>query len=251
MSTASHSGPPWVEKTIAGALQGFAAGFGAASLVAFGYFLYAGSLRVVVFDLGTWGASVVNAGLSVLFFVQHSAMVRQSFRRWLARRIPRYYLDAVYAIASGIVLLAVVLLWQESKPVLWSATGPAWWLTRAIFVTAVGIGIWGVTSLHGLDTFGLRAILHRFRAAPSAVSALIVAGPYRWVRHPMYLVVLMMIWAYPEPTVDRLLFNVLWTLWIVIGTVLEERDLCAEFGDEYRDYQRRVPMLLPLRLPRS
>ena len=66
----------------------------------------------------------------------------------------------------------------------------------------------------------------------------------------MYLVVLLMIWGYPELTIDRLLFNVLWTLWIVVGTVLEERDLCDEFGDDYREYQRSVPMLVPLRLPR-
>jgi protein-S-isoprenylcysteine O-methyltransferase Ste14 len=48
---------------------------------------------------------------------------------------------------------------------------------------------------------------------------------------------------------DRLLFNVLWTAWIVAGTVLEEADLTAEFGDAYRAYRRDVPMLLPLPKP--
>jgi protein-S-isoprenylcysteine O-methyltransferase Ste14 len=38
---------------------------------------------------------------------------------------------------------------------------------------------------------------------------------------------------------------------VVVGTVWEERDLVAEFGDTYRDYQRRVPMLIPWRIPRS
>jgi protein-S-isoprenylcysteine O-methyltransferase Ste14 len=65
----------------------------------------------------------------------------------------------------------------------------------------------------------------------------------------MYLVVLLMIWSYPVLTTDRLLFNVLWTTWIVIGTVLEERDLTADFGNDYREYQRNVPMLLPTRMP--
>ena len=80
---------------------------------------------------------------------------------------------------------------------------------------------------------------------------MVVKGAYRWVRHPLYLAVLLMIWSYPVLTVDRLLFNMLWTLWIVTGTVLEERDLVAGFGDEYRDYERNVPMLLPTRIPRS
>jgi protein-S-isoprenylcysteine O-methyltransferase Ste14 len=78
---------------------------------------------------------------------------------------------------------------------------------------------------------------------------LVVQGAYRWVRHPLYLVVLLMIWSYPVLTVDRLLFNLLWTIWIVVGAVLEERDLVADFGDDYREYQRKVPMLVPTRIP--
>jgi len=54
-----------------------------------------------------------------------------------------------------------------------------------------------------------------------------------------------MIWSCPDMTTDRLLFNVLWTGWIVIGAFLEERDLVAEFGDTYLEYQRKVPMFIP------
>ena len=48
-----------------------------------------------------------------------------------------------------------------------------------------------------------------------------------------------------------LLFNVLWTVWMIVGAVFEERDLLASSGDEYRDYQTEVPMSIPYRLPRS
>jgi protein-S-isoprenylcysteine O-methyltransferase Ste14 len=68
------------------------------------------------------------------------------------------------------------------------------------------------------------------------------------VRHPLYFFVLLMIWSYPTLTADRALFNVLWTVWIFTGSVLEERDLVAEFGDRYREYQRNVPMLIPNRI---
>jgi len=74
-----------------------------------------------------------------------------------------------------------------------------------------------------------------------------VRGPYRWVWHPLYLCVLVLIWASLELTADRLLFNVLWTAWMVVGAILEERDLLADFGEVYRDYQRKVPMLIPWR----
>ncbi len=77
----------------------------------------------------------------------------------------------------------------------------------------------------------------------------LVQGAYRWVRHPLYLTILLMIWSHPDPTADRLLFNVLFTTWIIVGTVLEERDLVAVFGNDYQNYQRRVPMFIPYRRP--
>jgi len=65
------------------------------------------------------------------------------------------------------------------------------------------------------------------------------------VRHPLYLVSLIIIWFGPIFTADRLLHNLLWSLWIVIGATLEEKDLVDCFGDAYRDYQQTVPMLIP------
>ncbi len=57
---------------------------------------------------------------------------------------------------------------------------------------------------------------------------------------------IVMIWSCPDLTGDRLLFNLLWTGWIVIGSYFEEMDLIVEFGDAYREYQKKVPMLVPL-----
>jgi protein-S-isoprenylcysteine O-methyltransferase Ste14 len=69
------------------------------------------------------------------------------------------------------------------------------------------------------------------------------------VRHPLYFFSLIMFWSCPGLTADRLLFNLMWTTWIIAGTVLEERDLLREFGDGYREYQKKVPMLIPYKLP--
>ncbi len=242
----NHAG---VERAIAWAILGFAVVVGGVSLLAFGAFLYAGAPGLVDLDPSFAGKLAIDAGLSMLFFIQHSWMVRRSFKQRLARIIPQYYGDAVYAIASGIALLAVVLLWQDTEQIVWHATGSAWLTARLIFMAALAVGIWGGLSLQGFDSFGLQPIRNRFRPKQSALPALVVQGAYRWVRHPLYLAVLLMIWSYPVLTVDRLLFNMLWTVWIVIGTVLEERDLAVAFGDEYRDYQRSVPMLLPIKIP--
>jgi protein-S-isoprenylcysteine O-methyltransferase Ste14 len=74
---------------------------------------------------------------------------------------------------------------------------------------------------------------------------LAVRGPYRWVRHPLYFFTLLLIWAHPDLSVTRLLFNVSWTAWVAVGTRLEEQDLAAEFGEAYGKYQQEVPMSFP------
>ena len=233
------------ENVTAWVMAALAAGIGGVSMLAFSVFLFTGPLGTFRLDLALWGGVAVNASLSLLFFFQHSAMVRQSFKRWLARFVPDHYLGAIYSIVSGLVLLSVVFFWQESELVIVTATGVWWWFARAVFVLAVAGITWGAMSLRGFDALGLRPIRHRFRTGEPTSSVLAVRGPYRWVRHPLYFFVLLMIWSYPNLTLDRALFNVMWSLWIVIGTVFEERDLVAEFGDRYRLYQRNVPMLIP------
>ena len=76
---------------------------------------------------------------------------------------------------------------------------------------------------------------------------LITEGPYSMVRHPLYFFSLVMIWSCPDLSLDRLLFNVLWTGWTAFATALEERDLVTYLGDAYEEYQRKVPMLIPWR----
>jgi protein-S-isoprenylcysteine O-methyltransferase Ste14 len=100
------------------------------------------------------------------------------------------------------------------------------------------------------DPLGIKSIQRRLLGKESKPLPLTAKGPYRWVRHPLYFFMLLMIWSSPNLTMDRLLFNILWTVWIVIGTTLEERDLVYDFGQPYRDYQVQVPMIVPYKVPR-
>lgn len=227
-----------------------AVSIGGTSLLAFAGFLFFGAPGLIELNLGLWGNVITNTSLSLLFFGQHSGMIRRPFKRWMARFVPEHYLGVVYTIISGVALLSVVLIWQESQHVIATATGVWRWIARTIFLLAVGGVIWGAISLRGFDTLGLRPIQHRSRVETPSAPTLVVRGPYRWSRHPLYFFVLLMMWSHPDLTLDRALFNVLWTAWIVVGTVLEERDLVVEFGDRYIEYQRNVPMLIP-RLKRA
>ena len=224
---------------------------GGGSLFLFALLLFLGSLEMVNLGLDATTALWVDAGLSLAFFVQHSVMIRQSFRRQLARILSEKYHAPLYTMVSGVFLLGVVFFWQSLDCQVLTLTGWLRWAARFIFFLALAGFFWGVLSLGFFDPFGLKPFLPDRLALPAQPQGLVVRGPYLWVRHPLYFCVILLIWSCPDLTADRLLFNLLWTSWIIIGALLEERDLVATFGQAYRDYQQQVPMLLPFRPPPS
>jgi protein-S-isoprenylcysteine O-methyltransferase Ste14 len=218
---------------------------GGGALLAWLVFLYSGSFGL--FDLAVSESSklALDVALSLLFFLQHSLMVRGWFRERLGRLVPTHYHGALFTIVSGALLLAVVLFWQESAHSIVDIQGPARLLVRALFVAAFLGFVWGNRSLGAFDMFGVEPIKEKLGRARPLNTDLTIRGPYRWVRHPLYTLSLTMIWCCPEVTADRLIHNVIWTVWIFIGAVFEGRDLARRFGDDYRRYQQTVPMLIP------
>jgi len=219
------------------------------------------SLTLFALFLLIWGGSrspslessalLWDAGLSLAFFLQHSGMVRRPFRARLAALVPHRYDGAVYAIASGLVLGAVVLLWRRGETHVLLLQGPWRWAARACSLVAIVVFYRSVRALGSFDPFGIAAVrAHlRGRSESQGPTTFAVVGPYRWVRHPLYSCILLLIWSCPVVTTDRLLFDVLWTAWICVGAALEERDLVDDFGDAYRRYREKVPMLVPWRGP--
>ena len=224
---------------------------GGGSLTLFMLFLFIGPLKLV--NLGLDGATTLwlNTILCLAFFVQHSVMIRKSFRQWLTRFIPEEYDSAFFSIASGVFLLVLIVFWQESAYIIASAQGIWVWVLRGVFLLSIAGFAWSWWSLGVFDPFGILPIMDHLRGRERPPIPFTARGPYRWVRHPLYTLMLLMIWSYPNLTADRLLFNLLCTIWMIIGTVLEERDLVAAFGKEYVDYKKKVPMLIPYRLHRN
>ena len=227
-------------------MVGLAQILGGISLLVFGIFLFSGPLNLLDIHLGEGKILWFDSGLSLLFFIQHSGMIRKPFHGWLARFILEEYTGAIYAISSGIVLLLVILLWQKSTQAIIAPSGLFRWSLRAVFFFSLFGFYWGVKALRYFDPFGVGPIFNRLRGRNPTSMPFTVAGPYRWVRHPLYLFIILMIWSCPDLTMDRLLFNLLWTVWIVIGSHFEEIDLIVEFGEAYREYQKKVPMIVPL-----
>ena len=218
---------------------------GQASLLALGAFLFYGSFELIHTGFGEAGKLAADVFLSLLFPLQHSIMIRKKFRDRLVRFVRAEYHGILFTIASGIVMLVILGFWQQSAYTLFSFGGIFWWLLRGGYFLSIAGLSWGALSIVPFDPFGFYSILYTLRGTTPPPLQLAIRGPYRYVRHPLYLLSIVMIWSCPEITADRLVFNVLWTVWIIIGARLEERDLIATFGDAYRNYQQKIPMLVP------
>jgi len=220
--------------------------FGNVSMLVFLIFIFLGPFDSKLLQLKPEYWWLWDSLLSSMFFIQHSTMLRRGMRTHMAKWVPEYCFGAVFALTSGITLIMIMLFWQPSGVVLVELPGPWRWLTNILFCAAVAGTGWGAWALHPFDPLGTAPIKAYLAGRPRpAPHPFAVRGPYLWVRHPLYFFVLIMLWSRPDLTMDRLLFNLLWSGWIYAGTLLEERDLLVEFGDVYKRYQAVVPMLLP------
>jgi protein-S-isoprenylcysteine O-methyltransferase Ste14 len=96
-----------------------------------------------------------------------------------------------------------------------------------------------------LSFFGIRQISSLRKSKKTvALGGLKKSGLLGITRHPMYFALIVYIWCQTSRVVD-IVVNTVWTVYIVIGTRLEENKLIREFGDAYVEYQREVPMLVP------
>jgi len=221
---------------------------GGISLFLLVVFLYFGPLDILILEISEIKKLMMDFMISLLFFTQHSGMVRKRFHDWMERYVDGVYHGVLFTICSGLFLLLVILLWQPSNYTLFSIEGSFNWFFRLSFILSILGFYWGVRALGAFDLAGIKPILNRVRRIkpkPQTRSRLIIRGPYRWVRHPLYLFSIVMFWSNSDFTLDRLLFNFTWTIWIIIGATLEERDLLRTFKKDYTCYQQKVPMLFP------
>lgn len=179
----------------------------------------------------------------------HSAMISETATGFLKRTLGesfRFYRLFFNAVA---VLTLLPILWyahslREEAIFRWEGV----WLVPRYLLLASGILLviaggrrysfgqfLGISQLRGASSGGL--------ASGGGIDS---GGVLGLVRHPWYTAVVVLLWA-GDLDATALVSNGVLTAYIIVGAMLEERKLVHEFGDEYRRYQERVSMFVPLK----
>ena len=230
--------------------------YGVASYaVFFATFLYAlgfvGNFAVpVTMDgtpvLSTGKAIVVDMLLLGLFALQHSVMARPFFKRWLTRFIPESAERSTYVLMSSLALIALFIFWQPLGGEVWTVTDPALrGVLWGFFAFGLLLVLVATFLINHFDLFGLRQVWLQLIGRPYSHLKFGTPGPYKLVRHPLYLGWLFAFWATPTMTGTHLLFAFVTTAYILVAIQFEERDLVDALGEDYRSYRERVPMIIP------
>ncbi len=202
-------------------------------------------------DSGTGGALPVAIAIDVLllglFAVQHSVMARPAFKRIWTRLVPWAVERTTYVLLASAVLLILYRYWRPIPEIVWQAEHPVAVLAlQAIFWSGWALVLLGTFMIDHFELFGLRQVHACLRGTTLPRPTFKTPFLYKRVRHPIYLGFLLAFWATPTMTAGHLLFAVATSGYILIGIYLEERDLVALFGDQYRRYRQQVSMLIPL-----
>jgi methanethiol S-methyltransferase len=177
----------------------------------------------------------VNTILFGVFAAHHSIFAPAAAKRWVTRVIRSDMERSVYVWLSSGLLIAVCVLWQLVPGTVYHVDGSARWLFYALqlfglYITAQGAGL--------LDPLELAGIRQPQRKPEGVVFR--DTGPFRLVRHPIYLGWVLMTGAAPTMTINRLMFALITSLYLVAAIPWEERSLIAAFGQRYRRYQSAV-----------
>ena len=224
---------------------------GVCYLIFFGTFLYAIWFvwtmdKPAETDVPLATALLINAAVLGLFAVQHSVMARQWFKRAWTKVVPRPVERSTYVLAASLALLILIRFWQPLPQAIWEVqSGGLEMGLRALGAFGWLLVLISTFLIDHFDLFGLKQVWKYFGNRPYDPPVFKAPGPYKFVRHPIYLGFLIAFWSTQWMTLGHLFFAVMTTAYILLAIQFEERDLITFHGENYKMYRSGVSMLVP------
>lgn len=196
--------------------------------------------------LSIYWAIIANTALIILWGLQHSIMADIRFKRWWTKFVHSAIERSTYLVFVAIATCILMVLWSPIPFMLWDVTSTT---LGSVLLVGYLFG-WALTLfasflINHFQVFGLEQAYHALSQTQSKKAIFVTPFLYRIVRHPMMTGVLISLWCAPSMSIGRLLINIVMTIYIIIGTRHEEETLVEDLGEEYEEYRKSTPMLIP------
>jgi protein-S-isoprenylcysteine O-methyltransferase Ste14 len=173
-------------------------------------------------------------------------MARPKFKKQWIRLIPKPIERSTYVLVTSIVLMLIMWLWQPLPSQIWYTSNQMLriflWSIYALGWILVFISTRLINDKH---LFGLQQVVQHKKGEKITDPKFQTPAFYKFTRHPMMLGFIIAFWATPYMSTGHLVYSSVFTLYIFFGIWLEEKDLSRHFNQSYRQYQKKVPMLIP------
>jgi methanethiol S-methyltransferase len=179
----------------------------------------------------------------------HSYLISKGFTNFISRKLKKYY--AFYRIFYILISVALIIplinysAQQNSQIII--RYGSAMSVIRYIILSgSLLMFFWAFfVDYDALTFFGIRQLSGLWKGEQTEEPGEIKQkGLLGLMRHPMYFALIIYLWCNTFSVLDIIVNSVL-TIYIFIGTWLEEKKLVLEFGDAYNRYRKEVPMIIP------
>jgi methanethiol S-methyltransferase len=212
------------------------------------YFLFSYSLTFGEITEGTIapGAIAFDIALFSLFALHHSIFARIPVRSFVRQIVTEKLERSVYVWVASLMLIGVCYAWRAVPGVLWQVSRPWNWAIMAVQLVAIWLTLRSAAVIDGLDLAGVRQVSTPNAQFPTPKTEAVefkTTGPYGWVRHPIYLGWILVVFCVGTMTMTRFVFAAISSLYLLIAIPFEERTIRTQ-SPGYDDYMRRVPWKL-------
>jgi len=185
----------------------------------------------------------------------HSFLISIRFTNLMTRLLKDYYAfyRLFYVLVSLILIVPLINYTSRLDDTVIIVYEPPFSVIRYILISgSLIMFFWAFFfDYDSLSFWGIRQILNFRKVKETNTSGEIKRkGLLGIMRHPMYFALIIYLWCQTFRVVD-IVINALLTIYVIIGTILEEKKLVLEFGEEYLKYQQEVPMLIPFTKKRN
>jgi protein-S-isoprenylcysteine O-methyltransferase Ste14 len=189
---------------------------------------------------------LINTGLLLFFGLQHSLMARSFFKDGLLKNLSHAVKSATYSVASSICLIMIFYFWQPIEGFVWDFQNDiVFWSISIVYILGWLVAFVATFIIDHFELFGLHQGYRALKNISEPEVKFQVRFFYKYIRHPIQAGTLVGLWATPSMSHAHLLLSAGMTVYVLIGLYYEEKSLIKLFGEEYKNYMKTTPMLIP------